>query len=60
MEAEISSEMLVLFYEIAEHHIPDGSNLHIHRRKNIKSYLLKNTAIVLSRNRFYVRAKLIK
>jgi hypothetical protein len=39
MEAARTSETLVNFYQTTRCYNPEDSNLHIHRRENLKSYL---------------------
>jgi hypothetical protein len=39
MEAESISETSVNFYETTRRNYPEDSDLHIHRRENLKSYL---------------------
>jgi hypothetical protein len=36
MEAVSTSEMSVSFYQTTQHHIPDDSHPHTHRRENLK------------------------
>jgi hypothetical protein len=38
MEAARISETLVNFYQTTRRYNPENSRLHIHRRKNLKSY----------------------
>jgi hypothetical protein len=40
MEAARTSETLVNFYQTTRCYNPEDSNLHTHRRENLKSYLL--------------------
>jgi hypothetical protein len=40
MEAARTSETLVNFYQTSRRYNPEDSNLHTHRRENLKSYLL--------------------
>jgi hypothetical protein len=37
MEAAVSSEMLLLIYETASHHIPEDHNCNTHYSDNLKS-----------------------
>jgi hypothetical protein len=39
MEAARTSETLVNFYQTTRCYNPEDSNLHTHRRENLKSYL---------------------
>jgi hypothetical protein len=39
MEAARTSETLVNFYQTTRRYNPEDSNLHTHRRENLKSYL---------------------
>jgi hypothetical protein len=39
MEAARTSETLVNFYQTTRCYNPEASNLHTHRRENLKSYL---------------------
>jgi hypothetical protein len=39
MEAESTSETLVNFYQTTRRYNPEDSNLHTHRRENLKSYM---------------------
>jgi hypothetical protein len=39
MEAASTSETLVNFYQTTRCYNPEDSNLHTHRRENLKSYL---------------------
>jgi hypothetical protein len=41
MEAARTSETLVNFYQTTRCYNPEDSNLHTHRRENLKSYFLK-------------------
>jgi hypothetical protein len=40
MEAARISETLVNFYQATRRYNPEDSNLHTHRRENLKSYLV--------------------
>jgi hypothetical protein len=40
MEAARTSETLVNFYQTTQCYNPEDSNLHTHRRENLKSYLV--------------------
>jgi hypothetical protein len=42
LEAGTTSETLVNFYQTTRRYNPDDSNLHTHRRENLKSYSLEN------------------
>jgi hypothetical protein len=39
MEAARTSETLVNFYQTTRRYNPEDSNLHTHRRENLKSYM---------------------
>jgi hypothetical protein len=41
MEAARTSETLVNFYQTKRCYNPEDSNLHTHRRENLKSYVIK-------------------
>jgi hypothetical protein len=41
MEAARTSETLVNFYQTTRCYNPEDSNLHTHRRENLKSYEIK-------------------
>jgi hypothetical protein len=43
MEAARTSETLVNFYQTTRCYNPEDSNLHTHRRENLKSYLALGT-----------------
>jgi hypothetical protein len=42
MEAARTSETLVNFYQTTRRYNPEDSNLHTHRRENLKSYLVSS------------------
>jgi hypothetical protein len=42
MEAARTSETLVNFYQTTRRYNTEDSNLHTHRRENLKSYMLKH------------------
>jgi hypothetical protein len=44
MEAVRTSETLVNFYQTTRCYNPEDSNLHTHRRENLKSYLITVTS----------------
>jgi hypothetical protein len=47
MEAESTSETSVNFYQTTRHNIPKDDHLHIRRRKNPKSQLLKTLTALM-------------
>jgi hypothetical protein len=46
MEAARTSETLVNFYQTTRCYNPEDSNLHTHRRENLKSYLVHNIFLI--------------
>jgi hypothetical protein len=46
MEAENTSETSVNFYQTTRRYNPEDSNLHTHRRENLKSYLSTSTFFI--------------
>jgi hypothetical protein len=47
MEAARTSETLVNFYQTTWCYNPEDSNLHTHRRENLKFYLLRKHQVIL-------------
>jgi hypothetical protein len=42
MEAVITSDISLNFYETTRHNIPEDSHLHTRRRENLKSHTVKH------------------
>jgi hypothetical protein len=55
METARTSETLVNFYQTTRRYNPEDSNLHTHRRENLKSYLLIDGHIRVALNTFVIR-----
>jgi hypothetical protein len=47
MEAARSSETLVNFNQTTRRYNPEDSNLHIHRRENLKSYIVAVVCVLV-------------
>jgi hypothetical protein len=50
MEAARTSETLVNFYQTTRRYNPEDSNLHTHRRENLKSYMVNTISGVMNDN----------
>jgi hypothetical protein len=50
MEAARTSETLVNFYQTTRCYNPEDSNLHTHRRENLKSYLMSEYVTVVCKS----------